>query len=134
MGEEWDAGRSVNEADRMLLAERQLAGLIATGLIRLLPVSVAVLVRLSSLVSQASHSHSPCASFAEVCLQFSKRNSAYKPSSRLLRLLLITFTMLLFLCLSIFVSTTNSWSICLGLRDCSQHPLPNGLPDLQLHR
>ena len=40
MGEEWDAGRSVNEADTMLLAERQLAGVIAAGLIRLLAVSV----------------------------------------------------------------------------------------------
>lgn len=36
-----------------------------------------------------------------------------------------------FLCLSIFVSTTNSWSVCLGLDGCGYHPLPNGPPDLQ---
>lgn len=50
--------------------------------------------------------------------RFLKRNSVYKPSSHLLRLLLIAFTMLLFLCLSTFVSTTNSRSICLGLHKC----------------
>lgn len=73
---------------------------------------------------------SPCTSFVEVYLYFSKRNSVYKPPSRLLRLLLITFTVLLSYVLvsscpqqirGVFASASTD----------VDHPLPNGPPDLQ---